>query len=59
VFFEMTHVNIRDNNLYLPRRAQRALSSAVQAHLDLLIVIAWLLTLVLLIVLKYGEALLS
>src|SRR5262245_17730757 len=31
VFFEITHVNIRDDNLYLPTRAQRAASSAVDA----------------------------
>jgi uncharacterized membrane protein len=59
VFFEMTHVNIRRGNLYLPRRAQRALSSAVDANLDLMVVIAWLLILALLVVLKYGEALFS
>lgn len=59
VFFEMTHVNIRDNNLYLPRRVQRALVSAVEANLDLMVVISWLLTVTLLIVLKYGQALFS
>lgn len=57
VFFELTHVNVREGNLYLPRRAQRALSGAVEANLDLLLVIVWLLGLVLLIVLRYGEAL--
>lgn len=57
VFFEITHVNIRDGNLYLPPRAQRALASAVSANLDLMLVIVWLLSLGLLIVLKYGEAL--
>ncbi len=59
LFFEMTHVNIRDNNLYLPRRVQRALVSAVEANLDLMIVISWLLIVALLIVLKYGQALFS
>ena len=57
VFFEMTHINIRDGNLYLPRRVQRLAESAVDAHVDLMTVIAWLLTLALLVVLKYGEAL--
>jgi uncharacterized membrane protein len=57
VFFEMTHINIREQNLPLPRRARRALSSYVEANLDLLFVIAWLLGLTLLIVLKYGAAL--
>jgi uncharacterized membrane protein len=57
VFFEMTHVNIREENLPVPRRARKGLSSAVEANLDLLVVIAWLLVLALLIVLKYGAAL--
>ncbi|MFD1826490.1 MULTISPECIES: vitamin K epoxide reductase family protein [Mumia] len=59
VFFEMTRVNIRDNNLYLPPRIQQTLSSAVQWNLDVMVVIAWLLALVLLIVVKYGNALFS
>lgn len=59
VFFEMTRINIRDNNLYLPQRIQQALSSAVHWNLDVMVVIAWLLTLVLLIVVKYGNALFS
>lgn len=59
VFFEMTHVNIRDNNLYLSRRVQRALVSAVEANVDLMVVVSWLLTVALLIVLKYGQALFS
>lgn len=59
VFFEMTRINIRDNNLYLPQRIQQASSSAVQWNLDVMVVIAWLLTLVLLIVVKYGDALYS
>jgi uncharacterized membrane protein len=57
VFFEMTHVNIRDNNLYLPPRLHDSLSWAIRARLDLLLVIVWLLVLALLIVLRYGEAL--
>ena len=57
VFFEMTYVNIRDDNLYLPRRVQSALTSLVKAHLDLMAVVAWILFLVLAVVLKYGEAL--
>jgi uncharacterized membrane protein len=57
VFFEMTHVNIRDNNLYLPARVHEPLAAAVRANLDLLVVVAWLLVLTLLVVLKYGEAL--
>jgi uncharacterized membrane protein len=57
VFFEMTYVNIRDDNLFLPRRAQAALTSFVRSNLDLMLVVAWVLFLVLAVVLKYGEAL--
>jgi uncharacterized membrane protein len=57
VFFEMTYVNIRDDNLFLPRRVQAALVEFVRSDLDILLVIAWLLVLVLAVVLKYGSAL--
>jgi uncharacterized membrane protein len=57
VFFEMTYVNIRDDNLYLPRRVQAALTGFIRANLDLILLVVWLLVLVLAIVLKYGEAL--
>jgi len=57
VFFEMTYVNIRDDNLFLPRRVQSALSAFVRSNLDLMLVTAWVLVLVLAVVLKYGEAL--
>lgn len=57
VFFEMTYVNIRDDNLYLPRRLQSALREAIRANLDLIVVVVWILVMVLAVVLKYGEAL--
>ena len=57
VFFEMTYVNIRDDNLFLPRRVQSTLTSLVRSNLDLIAVVAWILFLVLAVVLKYGEAL--
>jgi uncharacterized membrane protein len=57
VFFEMTHINIRDNNLYLPRRVKEMAQRAVRANLDLLLVVIWLLVVALMIVLKYGDAL--
>ena len=57
VFFEMTYVNIRDDNLFLPRRAQAALTGFVRSNLDLMLVVGWILVLVLAVVLKYGEAL--
>ena len=57
VYFEMTYVNIRDDNLFLPRRVQTALVSFIRSNLDLMGVVAWVLFLVLAVVLKYGEAL--
>jgi len=57
VFFELAYVNIRDDNLYLPRRVQAALTGLIRSNLDFILVIAWLLILVLAVVLKYGNAL--
>jgi uncharacterized membrane protein len=57
VFFEMTHINIRDDNLYLPGRVQRTLESLVRMRVDLMAVVALVLLLVLAVVLRYGEAL--
>lgn len=57
VFFEMTYVNIRDDNLFLPRRVQAALTRFVRSDLDMILVVVWVLVLVLGVVLKYGEAL--
>jgi len=57
VFFEMSYVNIRDDNLFLPRRIQAALTGFVRSNVDIMMVTAWLLVLVLAVVLKYGEAL--
>lgn len=57
VFAGLTHVNIRDGNLYLPPRIQQRLADAVAADLDLIAVTIWLLVLTLAVVLKYGPAL--
>lgn len=57
VFTSLTHVNIRDGNLFLPSRMQRTLTSAVGADLDLVVVTIWLLILTLAVVLRYGAAL--
>jgi len=57
VFFEMSYVNVRDDNLFLPRRVQRALTALIRSNLDLILVVAWVLILVLAVVLRYGEAL--
>lgn len=57
VFATLTHVNIRDGNLYLPTRAAAALKAAVAAELDAIATTIWLLVLALMAVLKYGDAL--
>jgi uncharacterized membrane protein len=57
VFTSLTHVNIRDGNLFLPPRTQRALSEAIDADLDLIVVTVWLLVIALAVVLRYGPAL--
>ena len=57
VFATLTHVNIRDNNLFLPARLQAALAAGLRANLDLVIVVIWLLMVVLAVVVKYGDLL--
>lgn len=57
VFSTLTHVNIRDGNLFLPQPIQSALATAVRANLDLMIVVIWLLILILAILVKYGALL--
>jgi uncharacterized membrane protein len=59
VFATLTHVNIRDGNLFLPRRLGTALRSAIDADLDAIAVVIWLLVLALAVVTKYGSALFS
>lgn len=57
VFATLTHVNIRDGNLFLPARASAAALGFVRAGLDAILVTIWLLALALAVVLRYGEAL--
>ncbi len=57
VFLELTYVNVRDNNLFLPARVHAALAWAIRANLDLVVGVVWVLVMVLAVVLKYGEAL--
>jgi uncharacterized membrane protein len=57
VWATLTHVNIRDDNLYLRPRLQERLSGWIQADLDWIVVVIWLLILVLITVLKYGDSL--
>ena len=57
VWFELTRINVLQDNLWLPRRLQAALSSAVRSGLDVVVGVSWVLLMVLAVVLKYGEAL--
>ncbi|MCU7725510.1 vitamin K epoxide reductase family protein [Actinoplanes sp. KI2] len=57
VFATLTHVNIRDDNLYLPAGVQRAAARFIDADYDVVVVTIWLLVLALIIVSKYGAAL--
>lgn len=57
VFATLTHVNLRDGNLFLPARVDAALKSAIDADLDVIAVTIWLLAITLAVVLKYGGAL--
>ncbi|MEQ4724193.1 vitamin K epoxide reductase family protein [Nonomuraea sp. B19D2] len=50
----ITHVNVRDGNLFLPRRVQVALTGGIDADLDVMAVTIWILVVVLAVVLKYG-----
>ncbi|MGC3992738.1 MAG: vitamin K epoxide reductase family protein [Propionicimonas sp.] len=53
VFTSLTHVNIRDGNLYLPPRASAAARRFVAADLDVLVVAVWLMAVVMMVVTKY------
>jgi uncharacterized membrane protein len=57
VFATLTHVNIRDDNLFLPARVQRAAARFIDADLDVLVVTIWLLSIVLTVTTRYGRAL--
>jgi uncharacterized membrane protein len=57
VFSTLTHVNVRDGNLYLPARLQARARAFVAADLDLIVVVIWVLAVVLAVVVKYGDAL--
>jgi uncharacterized membrane protein len=59
VFTSLTHVNVLDDNLFLPRRLQARARAAVDADVDFFVVTAWLVLLVTAIVAKYGTQLLA
>jgi len=57
VFASLTHINLRDNNLFLPERAHEAARAGLRMGLDVLIVVLWLAAVVALVFAKYGLAL--
>ncbi|MDR0848952.1 MAG: vitamin K epoxide reductase family protein [Propionibacteriaceae bacterium] len=57
VFSTLTHVNIRDDNLFLAERISSKLQWACRVGIDLLLVIILLAVVVTLIVVKYGSTL--
>ncbi len=57
VFSTLTHVNIRDNNLFLPSGLHKSMVAGLRANIDLMIVVIWLLVLIFSIVLRYGDGL--
>ena len=57
VFATLTHVNVRDANLFLPPRVQTRMAEWIEADIDGIAVVIWLLILVLVTVLKYGGSL--
>ena len=57
VFTSLTHVNIRDGNLYLPDVASRLARGFVRADLDALFVALWLLGVAAMVVTKYATVL--
>ncbi|MEU4221224.1 vitamin K epoxide reductase family protein [Actinoplanes sp. NPDC026623] len=57
VFATLTHVNVREDNLFLPARIQRAAARFIDADLDVLVVTIWVLSIVLTVTTRYGSAL--
>ena len=57
VFSSLTHFNIREDNLFLPRSLQRRAVEFVRSDADAFVVAIWLVLLVALIFAKYGAAL--
>jgi uncharacterized membrane protein len=54
VFTSLTHINLRDNNLFLPARAHEASKAALRMGLDVMVVTLWLAAVVALVFWKYG-----
>ena len=56
VFASLTHVNLRDNNLFLPERTHEAAKAALRMGFDVVVVTLWLVAVVALVFSKYGAS---
>ena len=56
MFSSLTHFNIREDNLFLPRGLQRRAVEFVRNDTDVYLVAIWLVLLVAVILAKYGAA---
>jgi hypothetical protein len=59
VFSTLLHVNIRDGNLFLPDGLSAKLQRACRVGIDLLVVVAVIAAIAVMIVLRYGAALIA
>ncbi len=59
VWFSITRYNIRENNLYLPKKAQKTATKFIEKDYDKLVLGIVVVAIILMIFLKYGAALLS
>lgn len=59
VWFAITRYNIRENNLYLPKRAQKAFARFIDKDFDKLVLGSIIVIVIAAILLKYGNALLG
>lgn len=57
VFMSLLRYNIRENNLYLSDKLQEALHSWVKKDYDKLVAAIWLLAMLALVIVKYGNSL--
>ncbi len=57
VWFAMTRYNIRENNLYLPKKLQKTLHSWIERDYDKLAMWSLIVLLVVMILVKYGSGL--
>lgn len=57
VWFAITRYNIREKNLYLPKRLQSSLESAIHRDYDKLVMFSLVAVLILAILVKYGDGL--